>query len=68
MTSLRSLDAKGALISLFLAALWGGNPIAVTVALTDAPPLRLAWMRFLIGGVTILASPDSSLTGCAGAR
>jgi drug/metabolite transporter (DMT)-like permease len=55
VTSLRSLDAKGALISLFLAALWGGNPIAVKVALADAPPLRLAWMRFLIGGVTILA-------------
>jgi drug/metabolite transporter (DMT)-like permease len=53
--SLRSLDARGALISLFLAALWGGNPIAVKVALADAPPLRLAWMRFLIGGLTILA-------------
>jgi drug/metabolite transporter (DMT)-like permease len=55
VTSLRSLDARGALISLFLAALWGGNPIAVKVALADAPPLRLAWMRFLIGGLTILA-------------
>jgi hypothetical protein len=38
VTSLRSLDARGALISLFLAALWGGNPIAVKVALADAPP------------------------------
>ena len=55
VTSLRSLDARGALISLFLAALWGGNPIAVKVALADAPPLRLAWMRFLIGGFVILA-------------
>ena len=55
MTSLRSLDARGALISLLLAALWGGNPIAVKVALADAPPLRLAWMRFLLGGLTILA-------------
>ncbi len=55
MTSLRSLDARGALISLLLAALWAGNPIAVKVAVADAPPLRLAWMRFLIGGLTILA-------------
>ena len=54
VTSLRSLDARGALISLFLAALWGGNPIAVKVALADAPPLRLAWMRFFIGGLVIL--------------
>lgn len=54
VTSLRSLDARGALISLFLAALWGGNPIAVKVALADAPPLRLAWMRFLVGGLVIL--------------
>jgi drug/metabolite transporter (DMT)-like permease len=54
-SSLRSLDARGAVISLFLAALWGGNPIAVKVALADAPPLRLAWMRFLIGGLVILA-------------
>ena len=52
---LRSLDARGALISLFLAALWGGNPIAVKVALADAPPLRLAGLRFLLGGLTILA-------------
>jgi drug/metabolite transporter (DMT)-like permease len=54
-SSLRSLDTRGAVISLFLAALWGGNPIAVKVALADAPPLRLAWMRFLIGGLAILA-------------
>jgi drug/metabolite transporter (DMT)-like permease len=27
----------------------------VKVALGDAPPLRLAWMRFLLGGLTILA-------------
>ena len=54
VTSLRSLDARGALIALFLAALWGGNPIAVKVGLDDAPPLRLAAMRFLLGGLTIL--------------
>jgi drug/metabolite transporter (DMT)-like permease len=46
---------KGAAIALFLAALWGGNPIAVKVGLADAPPLRLACMRFVIGGFCIYA-------------
>jgi len=37
--------------AVFLAALWGGNALAVKAGLDDAPPLRLAWMRFVIGGV-----------------
>jgi len=52
---LRSLDLKGALTALVLAALWGGNPVAVKIGLLGAPPLRLAWMRFVLGGLTILA-------------
>jgi drug/metabolite transporter (DMT)-like permease len=52
---LRSLDPKGALIALILAALWGGNPVAVKMGLADVPPLRLAWMRFVLGGLTVLA-------------
>jgi hypothetical protein len=41
--------------------------------LADAPPLRLAWMRFLIGGLTYLdhhvaLAPGSTLTRRAGAR
>ena len=55
VSSLRPLDVKGAAIALFLAALWGGNPVAVKIGLADVPPLRLAWMRFLIGGLAILA-------------
>lgn len=54
MSPLRSLDVKGALIALVLAALWGGNPVAVKIGLADAPPLRLAGMRFVLGGLTIL--------------
>ncbi len=38
-----------------LAALWGGNPVAIKVGLDDAPPLRLGWMRIAIGGVVVLA-------------
>jgi drug/metabolite transporter (DMT)-like permease len=55
VSPLRPLDVKGAVIAVVLAALWGGNPVAVKVGLADVPPLRLAWMRFLIGGLTILA-------------
>ncbi|MBI2529012.1 MAG: DMT family transporter [Candidatus Rokubacteria bacterium] len=55
MAHLRPLDARGALVALLLAALWGGNPVAVKIGLAGAPPLRLAWMRFVLGGLCILA-------------
>ncbi|HET8576877.1 MAG TPA: DMT family transporter, partial [Methylomirabilota bacterium] len=54
MPPLRSLDLKGAIIALTLAALWGANPVAVKIGLADVPPLRLAWMRFVLGGLTVL--------------
>lgn len=38
-----------------LAALWGCNPVAVKMGLADAPPFRLACMRFVLGGITVLA-------------
>jgi drug/metabolite transporter (DMT)-like permease len=37
-------------VSLF----WGGNTVALKLGLLDAPPLRLAWMRFLLGGLLIV--------------
>ena len=36
-----------------MSLLWGGNPVAIKIGLLDAPPIRLAWMRFLVGGVVI---------------
>lgn len=33
---------------------WGANTVAIKLGLLDAPPLRLAWLRFLVGGVVIL--------------
>jgi drug/metabolite transporter (DMT)-like permease len=33
--------------------LWGANPVAIKLGLEDAPPIRLAWMRFLVGGLVI---------------
>lgn len=36
-----------------MSLLWGGNTVAIKLGLLDAPPLRLAWMRFLLGGAVI---------------
>jgi drug/metabolite transporter (DMT)-like permease len=33
---------------------WGANPVAIKLGLVDTPPLRLAWMRFLVGAIAIL--------------
>jgi drug/metabolite transporter (DMT)-like permease len=37
-------------VSLF----WGGNTVAIKLGLLDAPPFRLAWLRFLVGGSVIV--------------
>src|SRR3989454_6972077 len=39
--------------SVLVSILWGANPVAIKLGLEDAPPIRLAWMRFLVGGVVI---------------
>jgi drug/metabolite transporter (DMT)-like permease len=41
--------ALALLVSLF----WGGNTVALKLGLLDAPPLRLAWLRLLLGGAVI---------------
>jgi len=53
--SLKALDARGAALALLLSLLWGANPVAIKVGLEDAPPIRLAWMRFVVGGLVVLA-------------
>ncbi len=55
MTPLRPLDWRGSATALLLSALWGANPVAVKIGLADAPPLRLAFYRFVLGGLVILA-------------
>ena len=50
----RELDAGAVGLVLLLSALWGGNVVAVKVGLADAPPLALAWMRFILGGLCVL--------------
>ena len=49
----RPLTASAALFALLLTLLWSGNAIAIKAGLADAPPLRLGWMRFVVGGVAV---------------
>ena len=50
----KAIDARGAALALLVSLLWGANPVAIKVGLADAPPIRLAWMRFVVGGVVIV--------------
>jgi len=50
----RPVDLPGALLALLLSLFWGANSVAIKLALDDVPPIRLAWMRFLLGGLAIL--------------
>ncbi|RMF86274.1 MAG: DMT family transporter [Nitrospinota bacterium] len=50
----RPLTLGPALFALLLSLLWSGNSIAIKLGLRDAPPLRLGWMRFLVGGIVVL--------------
>jgi drug/metabolite transporter (DMT)-like permease len=54
------------LVSLF----WGANTVALKIGLLDAPPLRLAWLRFLVGGLVVLgwAAATGRLAGLRVAR
>ncbi|HJM75347.1 MAG TPA: DMT family transporter [Dehalococcoidia bacterium] len=50
----RPLSGRAAVFAVILAALWGGNSVSVKAGLRDAPPLRLAWMRTVLGGAVVL--------------
>ena len=49
-----SPDKKGISLAFILSILWSGNPISIKVGLEDAPPLRLGWMRFVLGGIVAI--------------
>jgi drug/metabolite transporter (DMT)-like permease len=51
----KNVDIQAAVLVTLLSFLWGGNPIAIKIGLADAPPIRQAWMRFILGGLTVLA-------------
>lgn len=49
----KDIDVKGAALAVLVSLLWGANPVAIKIGLLDAPPIRLAWMRFLVGGLVV---------------
>lgn len=54
-SGLRGLTPSATAFALVVNALWGGNAVAIKAGLRDAPPLRLAWMRFVAGGIVTIA-------------
>jgi hypothetical protein len=50
----RPLTPSAALFALFLTGLWSGLGVAIKFGLEDAPPLRLGWLRFVLGALTVL--------------
>lgn len=50
-----SEDPHGKIIalSLLLAFLWGGNSPSIKVALSDLPPMALAFLRFILGLIVV---------------
>ena len=50
----RPIDLRGASVALLASIFWGVNPVAIKIGLEDAPPFRLAALRFLVGGTVIL--------------
>jgi drug/metabolite transporter (DMT)-like permease len=51
----RPLDVNGAILALLLAVLWGANPVAIKVGLTDVAPLHMAFFRLVLSALVIFA-------------
>ena len=66
----RPIDLRGASVALLASIFWGVNPVAIKIGLEDAPPFRLAALRFLVGGTVILvwAASTGRLRGLRMAR
>ena len=47
------LTLKATALALLTSILWGGNSVAIKIALSGIPPLALAGARFLLGGVVV---------------
>ena len=50
----RPIDLRGASVALLASLFWGVNPVAIKAGLEDAPPFRLAALRFLLGSTVIV--------------
>jgi drug/metabolite transporter (DMT)-like permease len=50
----RPLSLKAAGLALLLSTMWAGNPVANKAGLEDAGPLRLGYLRFILGAIVVL--------------
>ena len=50
-----AIPLHAALLAVFINVLWGGNPVAVKVALEWLPPLWTGFFRFVLGSLTVAA-------------
>jgi drug/metabolite transporter (DMT)-like permease len=50
----RDIDLRAAGLAVLTSVFWGANPVAIKIGLLDVPPLRLAVLRFVVGGVVVL--------------
>ena len=50
----RPLSLKAGAFSLLLSTMWAGNPVANKAGLDDAGPLRLGYLRFILGAIVVL--------------
>ena len=48
-----AIPLHAALLAVFINVLWGGNPVAVKVALEWLPPLWTGFFRFMLGVMTV---------------
>ncbi len=48
------LSLKAGSFALLLATMWAGNPVANKAGLADAGPLRLGYLRFILGAIVVL--------------
>lgn len=49
----KPLTAGGGAFAMLLAAIWGGNPVAVKEGLKYSGPIRLAMLRMALGGISV---------------
>jgi drug/metabolite transporter (DMT)-like permease len=49
----KNIDLQGAALALLISVFWGINPVFIKIALADIAPIRLAAVRFVVGGATI---------------
>ena len=47
------MDLTGAAAAVLISLLWGANSVVIKLGLEDTPPLRLAGMRVVVGGMVI---------------